>query len=157
MNLWKAPPPIKVYEALGCIADKRIVEEEGEIRVYSSSRNKYYVIYYDEKNNAIVSNDNGSYYVGYVGYPAIAYLMLKEKLSFNQKYADALKHIHWKDLNTKFNNDYFLVEEYIHKHHLQKYNISIKEFKNFIEKVLEEIQILQLQKLSFSSPPPREY
>ena len=157
MNIWKAPPSIKVYEALGCIADKRIVEEEGKIRVYSSSRNKYYIVNYDEKNNAIVSNDNGSYYVGYVGYPAIAYLMLKEKLLFNQKYADALKDIHWKDLNTKFNNDYFLVEEFIHKHYLEKHNISIKKFKLFIEKVLEEIQTLQLKKLPFPSLPPNKY
>ena len=157
MNLWKSPPSIKVYEALGCIADKRIVEEEDEIRVYSSSRNKYYVVNYDEKENAIVSNDNGSYYVGYVGYPAIAYLMLKEKLSFNQKYADALESIHWKDLNTKFNNDYFLVEEYIHKHYLEKHNISIKEFKLFVEEVLEEIQILQLKMLPFTSLPPKKY
>ena len=157
MNLWKIPPSIKVYEALGCIADKRIVEEEGEIRVYSSSRNKYYVVNYDEKENAIVSNDNGSYYVGYVGYPAIAYLMLKEKLSFNENFSNALKNIHWKDLNVKFNNDYFLVEEYIHKHYLEKHNISVKEFKIFVEKVLEEIQTLQLKKLPFPSPPPQEY
>ncbi|MCH8519303.1 MAG: hypothetical protein LAT82_00945 [Nanoarchaeota archaeon] len=157
MSIWKNPPPIKIYEALGCIVDKRIVEESGEIRVYSSSRNKYYVIEYDEKKHAIVSNDNGSYYVGYLGYPAIAYLMLKEKISYNQSYAYALKDILWKDLNVKFDNDYFLVEEYIYKYYLKKHNINIKEFKLFVNQVLEEIKLLQLKKLQFLSPPPNQY
>ena len=157
MDIWKIPPPIKVYEALGCIADKRIVEEEDEIRVYSSSRNKFYTIEYDEKNNAIVSNDNGSYYVGYLGYPAIAYLMLKGKISFNEEYSNILKKIAWKDLNTKYNHNYFIVEEYIHKEYLEKHNIKIKEFKTFVEEVLKEIETLQLQKLPFSSPPSKEY
>ncbi|MFP4402395.1 MAG: hypothetical protein ACLFPL_04135 [Candidatus Nanoarchaeia archaeon] len=157
MKYWNSPPSIKIYEALGCIADERIVEKNDEIRVYSSSGNKYYIVEYDEKNNAIVSNDNGSYYVGYLGYPAIAYLMTNRKLSFNEEYAQALKGIHWKDLNTKFNNDYFLVEEYIHKHYMQQRGIDVEEFRIFVNVVLEEIKTMKLKQLSFPSLPPTKY
>ena len=72
---WKNPPKIKVYEALGCIADNRIEVNENEAKVYSSSREKYYTVKYDR--NSIMSNDNGSYWVGYLGYPSIALLMKK--------------------------------------------------------------------------------
>lgn len=155
---WNTPPTIKIYEALGCIADERIIEENNIVKVYSSSGNKYYTIEYDEKKNAIMSNDNGSYYIGYLGYPSIAYLMLNNTLSFNEEYAQALKGIHWKDLNTKYNNDYFLVEEYIHKEHLEKYNINIAEFRMLVERILEEIKKLNIKKLPFpSSPPSKEY
>jgi len=102
---WKIPPIIKVYEALGCIADKRIEIEGNKAKVFSSSKQKFYSIEFDGKNS-IMCNDNGSYWQGYLGYPSIAFLMLKGKVDYNSKFVEALKDISWKDLNVKFKNNY---------------------------------------------------
>src|SRR3990167_10799320 len=98
---WKLPKTIKVYEALGALADGRVEATGDTGKVYSSSRKKFYDVSYDPINQAIMSNDNASYWQGYLGYPAIAYLMKIGQLPFNQKFADGLKGIAWKDINSK--------------------------------------------------------
>ncbi len=112
MLIWSRPPQIKIYEALGALGDERLKKEEGEWRCYSSSGNKFYIIEYNEEENVIYSDDNGSYWVGYLGYPAIAYLMKISKIKYSQKFADALQNIKWKDFNTKFKNDFSKTEKY---------------------------------------------
>src|SRR3989344_1141202 len=111
---WAIPPEIKIYEALGCIGDKRIEIEKNNGKVYSSSKGKYYTISFNG-TNAIMCNDNGSYWVGYLGYPAIAFLMLKGKIKWSNKLAEGLKDIPWKDINVKLKNDYKKTEEYVLK------------------------------------------
>jgi len=69
------PPKVKIYEALGAVADGRVVVGNDNGEVSSSSGNKKYVVRWDAKNKAIMTNDNGTYWQGYLGYPAIAYLM----------------------------------------------------------------------------------
>lgn len=91
---WKNPPIIKIYEALGCIADDRLEINGTKGKVYSSSRKKFYSIRYDSETNSIMCNDNGSYYIGYLGYPAIAYLMKIGELDFSKEYSNSLKGIH---------------------------------------------------------------
>ena len=162
---WKIPPIIKIYEALGCIADDRIEINGLEGKVYSSSRKKFYTIKYDSKSNSIMCNDNGSYYIGYLGYPAIAYLMKIGKLDFSYEYANALKGIHWKDLNVKYDRnrgigvpDYDFeavineVDLLVHKR-----GINIVEFKGFLEKILEQIKFLNLKLLGKKELPPSGY
>jgi len=72
MAIWKQPPIIKVYEALGSIADGRITVEGNTAKIYSSSGNKFYEVTYDPDTSSIMCNDNGSYWAGYLGYPAIS-------------------------------------------------------------------------------------
>lgn len=60
---WKHPPITKIYEALGSVADERIELVGSSAKVYSSSRNKFYVVSYEP--GAIMANDNGSYWQGY--------------------------------------------------------------------------------------------
>ncbi len=50
---WKHPHIIKIYEALGTLADDRIEVIGNTARVYSSSRNKFYEVSFDLKNNSI--------------------------------------------------------------------------------------------------------
>ncbi|MEK7499359.1 MAG: hypothetical protein AAB649_02015 [Patescibacteria group bacterium] len=57
---WNIPPRIKVYEALGAIADNRIQITGNEAQVVSSSGNKTYEVMYNPQEQAITSNDNGS-------------------------------------------------------------------------------------------------
>ena len=67
---WLVPPRIKVFEALGCIADGRIsVEDDFKLKnsslttlglnvakVFSSSKGKFYTVTWSQENNAIMSN-----------------------------------------------------------------------------------------------------
>ncbi|MEM4318302.1 MAG: hypothetical protein QW244_00200 [Candidatus Pacearchaeota archaeon] len=139
---WKIPPRIKILEALGAIADKRIkiekINRKVEASCISSEGDRKYKIIYDKEKNAIVSDDNGSRFKGYLGYPSIALLMLVKSLSFDKKLADALKGIQWKKLNEKFKN-YFKVE-FVVKQIVKKKGVLLKHIDNFIEKVLEEIR-----------------
>ncbi len=153
---WKLPPKIKIYEALGCLADKRIKIKDAEARVYSSSRKKFYVVRYDENKNAIMANDNASYWRGYLGYPSIAYLMLVGKIKFNPEFAQALANIKWKDINTKFKNDFSKTEEYI-KDIIKSKGVNIDEFDREIGRIYRKIKSLKLNYLGNKIAPPRGY
>jgi hypothetical protein len=50
-------------------------------------------------------NDNGSFYKGYLGYPAIAFLMSIGAIQYPAAIAEEFI-IAWKDINTKFKNDF---------------------------------------------------
>src|SRR5512140_2716320 len=110
---WKRPPIAKIYEALGAVADGRIEVSGDSAKVFSSSGNKSYIITYDPAAGAIMANDNASFWKGYLGYPAIAYLMKVGAVSFDQKTAESLKSIAWKDINQRFKNDFDKALEYI--------------------------------------------
>ncbi len=51
-----------------------------------------------------MSNDNGSFYKGYLGYPAIGYLLLIGELDYSPIVAKKLKGLAWKDINQQFKN-----------------------------------------------------
>lgn len=103
---WSHPPIIKIYEALGAVADGRVKVTDNTAKVYSSSGNKYYDVTYDQDRNEIMANDNGSYWKGYLGYPAIAYLMSTGVLPYDLELGACMKGIAWKDINQKFKNDF---------------------------------------------------
>ena len=81
----KLPPIEKIHEAYSAIADKRVVLKENEAEVSSSDLTKTYMVKW--KDEVYSSNDNASYWQGYVGYPIIAVLMLQGKLPLNQEIA----------------------------------------------------------------------
>ncbi|NTV22470.1 MAG: hypothetical protein HGB03_02805 [Candidatus Yonathbacteria bacterium] len=103
---WQHPPIIKIYEALGAVADGRIDVLENTAKVYSSSRNKWYDVVYDETTGAIMTNDNGSYWKEYLGYPSIAFFFVKGILPYDARMGELLKGIKWKDINQEFKNDF---------------------------------------------------
>ncbi|RLE66692.1 MAG: hypothetical protein DRJ38_01010 [Thermoprotei archaeon] len=144
-QLWKKPPRIKVLEALGCIADRRIeLISDYEAKVVSSTGERTYIVKWNG-GKAIFSNDNGSIYRGYLGYPSIAFLMLKGLLPFNKRIAEGLKGIPWKRLNEKYKK-YWIVESII-KRQLKRRGISEEEVENFIKEVLTAIKKLKPEKL----------
>ena len=153
---WKLPPEIKIYEALGCLADGRLREEKGEVRVYSSSGNKFYIILYDAEQNAIMTNDNGTYWKGYLGYPAITYLMSIGKIQFQEKHSVALKDIPWKDINTKNKNDFEKTKEDVHKIIVENGG-DLEDFKNEVKSILQQIVDLGMNKLGKRMKPPSGY
>lgn len=151
---WDLPPDIKIYEALGSVADGRIEVQENSGKVYSSSRNKFYDVEYDAESNSIMTNDNGSYWKGYLGYPAIAFLMSKGVLTYDAQMGEFLKNIAWKDINTKFKNDFDKTLEFILKDLAEE---SKEGLRNYVSKVQEEIQTLDLNLLGKKKLPPSGY
>lgn len=106
-SLWKMPPRAKVYEALSAIADERVeLKAERTAEVGSSSGDKKYMIEWSEDLRTITSNDNASFYQGYIGYPIIAVLLKLNRIPYRPKVATRLAGIPWKKLNTKHKRDY---------------------------------------------------
>jgi len=153
---WKLPPKIKIYEALGAIGDDRIHVTGNTARVYSSSGNKFYTVTYDPEKQAIMANDNGSYWQGDLGYPAIAYLIKTGRITHDPQYAEALKSIQWKDINTKFKNDFEKTAAYINEV-LAKKGIDRTEFQREIMAISQQIEILDLSFLGKKKRPPSGY
>jgi hypothetical protein len=139
----KIPPRIKVLEALGSIADRRIIVlDEKRAKVISSEKDREYFVYLDLEKNVAFSNDNGTKLKGYIGYPIIAFLMIKRVLPFDEKIANALSQIPWKKLNEKYKN-YSIVEKIV-KDNAKKRGIEINLLEKFIEEVMKKISTLSL-------------
>jgi hypothetical protein len=103
------PPPIKVYEAIGAIGDGRVraIDDAQNVwEVVSSDGAKKYRVEISADGREISSNDNASYWQGYLGYPAIAVLMARGKLHASAEATRMLAGIPWKELNRRFKNDY---------------------------------------------------
>ncbi len=152
---WKISPKIKIYEALGCLSDKRIITSDREIKVFSSSRKKYYTVKYNGSQNAIMSNDNGSFWMSYLGYPSIAYLMSIGELPFNQEFSNALKNIPWKEINSKNNNDFKKTIAQIDRILINE-GVDIRKFYQFINEVEKAIQEKRFNLLGEKQQPPKE-
>ena len=144
IGIWKLPPKVKILEALGSIADNRIRVQDNSALVISSGHDKTYIVKFDKKINAISSTDNGSVFRGYLGYPAIAFLMLKKILPYDATISFALKGIKWKKMNEKFKN-YSKTEE-LAKKIASKY-INPEKVDKFVEKAIKKIKELKLRHL----------
>ncbi len=151
---WQHPPIIKIYEALGAVADGRVEIAGNNAKVYSSTRNKFYDVMYDPEKQEIMSNDNGSYWKGYLGYPAIAYLMTIKVLSYDASMGNLMRDIAWKDINQKFKNDFDKTLEDILS---SKTAAEVDSLRKSAEKVDREIQGLKLGLLGNKTLPPDGY
>jgi hypothetical protein len=101
---WALPPKEKIYEAYSAIADGRVNMFDGYASVSSSDRKKQYTVEWNE--DVYSSNDNASYWQGYMGYPVIAVLMLQGRISCDSAVAEYFADINWKELNTQYKNQY---------------------------------------------------
>lgn len=151
---WKHPPIIKIYEALGAVVDNRVEVSGNSAKVYSSTRNKFYDVLYEPKKRAIMTNDNGSYWKGYLGYPAIAYLLKVGVFEFKPALANLLKDIKWKDINQKFNNNFEQTMNYIEKGLKPDQK---EELVAYVQELNKEIEQLDLSPLGSKVIPPSGY
>ena len=152
--MWDTPPIIKIYEALGAVADNRLEIDGNEAKCFSSSGNKHYDVIYDPDKNAIMTNDNGSYWKGYLGYPAIAYLLQTKVLPYRPELGQLLQRIAWKDINQKFNNDFDKTLMFI----LEPLDTNVRERLNeYTSVLLTRITEMKLQKLGKKIKPPSGY
>ena len=107
MTLWKLPPPAKVYEAFSAIGDDRVrLEEPGRATVRSSGGEKAYTVEWTDDLAAVTSNDNASYWQGYLGYPIVAVLIAAGKVRVDDAAPRVLAGIDWHALNERFKRDY---------------------------------------------------
>lgn len=118
----KMPPVQKVYEAYTAIADGRvhlggdanqavagtgvggIYAAEGSAQVVSSSGEHTYTVQWE--GDSYASDDNGTYWQGYPGYPVIAVLMLQNRLPCDLSVARRFAGVPWHELNEKHRRDY---------------------------------------------------
>lgn len=143
--LLKLPPRVKVLEALGCVADGRVrVLSDYEAEVTSSVGDRIYKVMVDLKARKVSSNDNGTLYRNYVGYPVISFLMIKGVLPYDDKVANALKGINWRKINQELKN-YSTVEKYV-KEFLKSKGIDETYVNWIIEEVLNNLKSLSLSK-----------
>jgi hypothetical protein len=104
---WKMPPAAKIYEALGALGDGRVtLIDATHARVRSSDGAKTYDVETSADGRAISSNDNASYWQGYLGYPGIAVMLARGLLRAAPAAVKALTGVPWKELNRRFRNDY---------------------------------------------------
>ena len=101
------PPLLKIYEAFGALADGRVrQEDESHASVLSSDLTKTYQVDISGEDRVISSNDNASYWQGYLGYPAIAVMLVRGLCPVRAEVISALAGISWNELNRSFRNDY---------------------------------------------------
>lgn len=140
------PPRIKVLEALGSIADGRVkITSEYEAEVESSIGDRKYKVRVDVGLRRVFSDDNGTLYRNYIGYPIIAFLMLKDIIPYDRNLAIALKGINWRKLNEVYKS-YSLVEKHVKKL-LKDKGFDEKYVDKFINDVLNSLRALSLEKM----------
>jgi len=105
---WKMPPIVKVYEAFGALGDGRVtLVDATHALVASSDVSKVYEVEVSDDGPTVSSNDNASYWQGYLGYPGIAVMIARGMLPRpSDEIVQALTGIEWKQINAKFRNDY---------------------------------------------------
>lgn len=137
----RLPPRIKVLEALAAISDGRVKEVGDHYVVKSSDGSREYVVYVNLNKGLVYSNDNGTIYRGYVGYPIISVLMLRGVLSFDKGLAEGLKGIPWRELNERYKS-YDMVLSVIRS---KVGEDAWPLYERFMGKVLAELRKLNLR------------
>lgn len=104
VEIWKMPPIEKVPEAFSAIADNRVEMSEDHALVYASDRGKSYKVTW--RDGVYNSDDNGSRWQGYTGYPIIAVLMLQGRLPLDREIVREFANVDWGALNKEFKRKY---------------------------------------------------
>ena len=152
-DFWLPTPKVKIYEALGAVADERLFDlKDDSVNVYSSRRDKFYHVKFNQKENAITSNDNSSYYVGYLGYPGISFLLARGLLDYQPALAGLLKNVEWKEINQKYKNDF---EKALELEVLHDFSDKDKNRLNdYTESLITSFNKMSLKKLGTTQVPP---
>ena len=139
------PPRIKFLEALGALADGRVEEKDtGEALVRSSEGDRVYRVFVDVDRGVAYSDDNGTFYRNYVGYPIVALLIKQGRLPYDGELAEVLKGLKWRELNERYRN-YRKVEEEVKKIVGEK-GVQPSKVDEYISKAREALAKFRLRK-----------
>jgi len=146
LKLLSKPPRIKVLEAIGAVGDGRIrmVGANKALVTSSTSEKEYTVVAVKEGADTfrVFSNDNGTVFKSYIGYPIISLLILMGELPLDNTIAKALSGIPWKELNEKYQK-YAVVENTVvsRAERLGVPRTTIDEYVNIVYKKLSLIKV----------------
>jgi len=145
LKLLSKPPRIKVLEAIGCIGDERIrVLNDREARVVSSTGDREYRVYVVEMGGEyrVYSDDNGTIFKGYVGYPIIAFLMLKNVIPVDLHVMKAMTGVPWKRLNERYKK--YSVVENIVLDRAERMGVSRDVINDYVNIVMKKLDFLKI-------------
>lgn len=147
----KMPPIEKIYEAYTAIADGRVslVPAESRAAVASSDGAKAYTVTWS--GDTYTSNDNGTYWQGYAGYPVIAVLLLQGRLTLDRDAAALFSGVNWTRLNQDYKRNYAAAVDSI----VQERGYDAGAIRSAAEKVYSELKALPLSVRRGSVRPPR--
>ena len=135
------PPIEKIHEAMSALADDRVDLKEDSATVRSSSGEKEYSVKF--KNNFYSSDDKGTFWQGYAGYPIIAVLMLQEKLPQRPDLCQHFAGINWTELNKKHKGNYSAAADEIIDALSQK-GINTEEIKDYISETYSQLEKMDI-------------
>ncbi|MCI4396420.1 MAG: hypothetical protein JHC28_02540 [Thermoprotei archaeon] len=143
MRKLQMPPRIKVLEALSSVAEGRIKQlSDKEATVVSSDEKREYQVFLDVEKGIANSTDNGTKYRGYIGYPIIAFLMLKGILPYDEEVASKLVGIEWRALNEKYKS-YRIVEKIALDRYSKKGGDKDK-LEDLVKDIMEKLEKIEL-------------
>ena len=146
LRLLRKPPRIKVLEAIGSIGDERIkVLDDKRAQVVSSRGDKVYKVVLVEKENNVFhtySNDNGTIYRGYIGYPIIAFMMVKGIIPIDKEVMKAMSGVPWKDLNERYKK-YSIVENIVLSR-AERMGVNRDIIMDYINIVMKKLGLLKV-------------
>jgi hypothetical protein len=156
MPTWKLPLKAKIYEALSAVGDGRVQIKDGtRATVTSSERNKSYLVIWSAAISQITSNDNASYYQGYLGYPIMAVLMSLGQIQFDEDIARDLSGIDWTLANKKFKNKYDQAIDFILSEKAKK-GIDTTRIRLHVDEIMRQLEDRSFERLPIRIPPPTE-
>lgn len=148
--VWKLPPTLSILEALSAVAGDKVhilSSKTAEVDGFGLSE-RFSVNWVSEKNQ-ILSNDQGSSYGGYLGFPSIAFLMIFGILPYDIYLAKKLEKTPWAELKTKYEDKEVVVATAL-QHWSDFDKERIKKFTDWILKMLESLELKKIEK----SPKP---
>ena len=120
-------------------------------RVASSEGDRHYLVYVDPARRLAYSDDNGTRFRGYIGYPIIAVLMLQGRVPFDERIARALEGIPWRRLNEHYRR-YILVENHVKRVAAER-GVQPSEVDGLVSRVLGALRRLGLR---YTPQPPQD-
>ncbi len=154
MTPWKLPPQAKVYEAFSALADGRVrIEGPGRASVRSSAGDKTYTVEWSGDFETVSSNDNASYWRGYLGYPIVAVLLAAGKLEADEAATRALAGIDWHALNVRFKRDYPAAVAHVLAGLAERGGDSARITRE-AERVMDQLSALKLERGGRGRRPP---
>ena len=154
MASWKEPPKAKIYEALSAVADGRVQLAADYAEVGSSDGAKTYRVVWTPDMTGFGSNDNASFFVGYIGYPIIAVLFQLGRLPVDPDLVGRLGNINWNQLNKRFSRDYDkAVDAALEAAALTQ--PEIEKIRAYVDSVFASLLALDLDRIRPPGAPPK--
>lgn len=155
MTLWKVPPRAKVLEAMSAWVDGRVtITGPLEAGVLSSSGNKSYTVTWSEDRSRFSSNDNASYWQGFLGYPIIAVLLQLGEVECDRETVQCLAGVHWKQINDQFKRDYDKAVDHVLTA-LGAEGVDRVRVEQQVDTVYKAIKARPIERGPRSAPPPK--